>query len=69
MTSKKGRGVSIAIEPPRADEPGTHVNYSETKLPIRDGCSSSRTFPADLVGQELKWSNSLVRLAISSEVK
>ena len=40
--------------------PGLHANYSETKLPIRNGLLKLKNFPTDLVGQELKWSNSFV---------
>ena len=40
--------------------PGLHVNYSETKCPLGTVCSSSMTFPTDLVDQELKWWNSFV---------
>ena len=38
-----------------------HVNYSETKLPIRDGLLKLKDFPTDWVGQELKSWNSSVR--------
>lgn len=37
--------VHAAVLPGLAFEPTIHLNYTETVLPMKDVCSSSRTFP------------------------
>lgn len=42
--------VFAATIPTLKFEPGVHVNYAETVLPIRDGLPKMKDFPADLGG-------------------
>jgi hypothetical protein len=42
--------VYAAVLPEVSFEPGVHVNYQETVLPIRDGLPKQRDFPAELGG-------------------
>lgn len=42
--------VYAAILPTLAFEPGVHVNYGESVLPIRDGLPKLKDFPAELGG-------------------
>ncbi|OUS36818.1 aldehyde-activating protein [Rhodobacterales bacterium 56_14_T64] len=53
MTGHKGFGlvdVYAATIPTQKFEPGVHVNYAETVLPIKDGLPKMRDFPAELGG-------------------
>ena len=42
--------VFAATIPTVAFEPGVHVNYAETVLPMKDGLPKLKDFPADLGG-------------------
>ena len=42
--------VYAAILPSLAFEPGVHVNYAESVLPVRDGLPKMKDFPAELGG-------------------
>ena len=42
--------VYAATIPSLNFEPGVHVNYSETVLPMRDGLPKLKDFPAELGG-------------------
>lgn len=42
--------IYAAILPSLAFEPGVHVNYAETVLPMKDGLPKLRDFPAELGG-------------------
>ncbi|MFB9149907.1 GFA family protein [Roseovarius ramblicola] len=42
--------VPAAVVPSLAFEPGVHVNYAETVLPMRDGLPKFRDFPAEIGG-------------------
>ena len=42
--------VFIATIPSLTFIPGVHVNYAETVLPIRDGLTKLRDFPAEFGG-------------------
>ena len=42
--------VYAAILPSLTFEPGVHVNYGETVLPIKDGLPKLKDFPAELGG-------------------
>lgn len=42
--------VFAATIPTLEFQPGVHVNYAETVLPIRDGLPKMKDFPADLGG-------------------
>lgn len=42
--------VYAAVIDGLAFEPGVHVNYAETVLPVHDGLPKQRDFPADLGG-------------------
>ena len=42
--------VYAATVPSVAFQPGVHVNYAETVLPIRDGLPKFKDFPADFGG-------------------
>lgn len=42
--------VYAAILPSLTFEPGVHVNYAETVLPIKDGLPKLKDFPAELGG-------------------
>ncbi len=42
--------VYAATIPALAFTPGVHVNYAETKLPMRDGLPKMKDFPAELGG-------------------
>ena len=42
--------VYAAILPSLKFEPGVHVNYAETVLPIKDGLPKLKDFPAELGG-------------------
>ncbi|RNF33919.1 GFA family protein [Paracoccus methylarcula] len=42
--------VFAAVIPSLAFEPGLHVNYAETVLPMRDGLPKFRDFPAEIGG-------------------
>ena len=42
--------VFAAILPTLAFEPGVHVNYAETVLPMRDGLPKLKDFPAEFGG-------------------
>jgi hypothetical protein len=46
--------VYAAVIPDVPFFPGLHVNYAETKLPIRDGLFKLKDFPKEFGGQELK---------------
>jgi hypothetical protein len=53
MTDHPGLGlvdVYAATIPSLAFEPGVHVNYAETVLPMKDGLPKFRDFPADFGG-------------------
>ena len=53
MTNHPGLGlvdVFAATTPTVRFEPGVHVNYAETTLPIRDGLPKFRDFPTDFGG-------------------
>ena len=53
MTRHPGLGVVdvFAATIPDLDfKPGLHINYAETVLPIRDGLTKFRDFPADFGG-------------------
>ena len=42
--------VFAAVIPDLPFEPGVHVNYQETRLPIRDGLTKLKDFPKELGG-------------------
>ena len=42
--------VYAAILPTLTFEPGVHVNYAESVLPVRDGLPKMKDFPAELGG-------------------
>jgi len=53
FTDHPGMGVVdvyAAVIPDLAFEPHVHVNYQETKLPIRDGLPKLRDFPKEMGG-------------------
>jgi len=53
MTDHPGLGlvdVYAATIPSLTFEPGVHVNYAETVLPMKDGLPKFRDFPADFGG-------------------
>lgn len=53
MSGHQGIGlvdVYAATIPSLKFEPGVHVNYAETVLPIKDGLPKLRDFPAELGG-------------------
>lgn len=53
MTNHPGLGVVdvfAATLPTLAFEPGLHINYQETVLPMRDGLPKFRDFPSDFGG-------------------
>jgi hypothetical protein len=62
FTEHPGLGLTdvyAAVIPGVPFIPGLHVNYNETKLPIRDGLLKLKDFPHGFGGQELKWRNSI----------
>ena len=42
--------VYAAVLPSVAFEPGIHVNYAETVLPMKDGLPKMKDFPAEFGG-------------------
>ncbi len=46
--------VFAAAIPTLAFEPGVHVNYAETVLPMRDGLPKFKDFPAEIGGSGLQ---------------